>query len=61
MFGKKAFRKFFFSWQKSDPDGAENETSESLEEVGRFGKQKLKQSLRPLYKLYESQTGNCAI
>ena len=33
MFGRKTFRKFFFSWQKSDGDGAKEKTSENLEEV----------------------------
>ena len=33
MFGRKTLRKFFFSWQKSDGDGAKEKTSENLEEV----------------------------
>ena len=33
MFGKKTLRKFLFSWQKSDGDGAKEKTSENLEEV----------------------------
>ena len=33
MFGRKTLRKFFFSWQKSDGDGAKEKTPENLEEV----------------------------